>query len=44
MLKSKILNNIDIYIMKQISNKVNKFWIDYYEAVVESSIPDKAAE
>ncbi len=30
--------------MKQIANKVNKFWIDYYEAVVESGIPEKTAE
>jgi integron integrase len=30
--------------MKQKSNKVNKFWIDYYEAVVESGIPEKTAE
>jgi len=30
--------------MKQNSNKVNKFWKDYYEAVVESAIPEKTAE
>lgn len=30
--------------MNQNSNKVNKFWIDYYEAVVESGIPEKTAE
>ena len=30
--------------MNQKSNKVNKFWKGYYEAVVESGIPEKTAE
>ncbi len=30
--------------MDQNANKVNKFWTGYYEAVVESGIPEKTAE
>ena len=30
--------------MDQNANKVNKFWKGYYEAVVESGIPEKTAE
>ena len=41
---SAIKNDMHGLIMKQIVNKVNKFWVDYYEAVVESSITEKIAE
>ena len=41
---SAIKNDMHGLIMKQIVNKVNKFWVDYYEAVVGSSITEKIAE